>query len=71
MEIIFILSGENETLPKAEVTASLETENVSFNIKYHQNGILIIEIANEDSEVIDIIGKVSFSPDKMKIISID
>lgn len=57
MEIIFILSGENETLPKAEVTASLETENVSFNIKYHQNGILIIEIADEDSAVIDIIGK--------------
>ncbi len=57
MEIIFILSGENETLPKAEVTASLEAENVSFNIKYHQNGILIIEIADEDSGVIDIIGK--------------
>ncbi|MEL7671567.1 TIGR01177 family methyltransferase [Methanobacterium sp.] len=57
MEIIFILSGENETLPKAEVTASLETENVSFNIKYHQNGILIIEIADENSAVIDIIGK--------------
>ncbi|WP_424356225.1 TIGR01177 family methyltransferase [Methanobacterium sp. MBAC-LM] len=57
MEIIFILSGENETLPKAEVTASLETENVSFNIKYHQNGILIIEIADEDSAVIEVIGK--------------
>lgn len=57
MEIIFILSGENETLPKAEVTASLETENVSFNIKYHQNRILIIEIADENSAVIDIIGK--------------
>lgn len=57
MEIIFILSGENETLPKAEVTASLETENVSFNIKYHQDGILILEIADEDSQIIDIIGK--------------
>ena len=57
MEIIFILSGENETLPKAEVTASLEAENVSFNIKYHQDGILIIEIADEDAAVIDIIGK--------------
>ncbi|MGB9979928.1 TIGR01177 family methyltransferase [Methanobacterium sp.] len=57
MEIIFILSGENETLPKAEVTASLEAENVSFKTKYHQDGILIIEIADEDSAVIDIIGK--------------
>lgn len=57
MEIIFILSGENETLPKAEITASLEAENVSFNTKHHQDGILIIEIADEDSAVIDIIGK--------------
>ncbi len=57
MEIIFILSGENETLPKAEITASLEAENVSFNIKYHQNGILILEIADKDSAVIDILGK--------------
>jgi tRNA (guanine10-N2)-dimethyltransferase len=57
MEIIFILSGENETLPKAEVTAGLEAENVSFNIKYHQNGILILEIADEDSNIIDTIGK--------------
>lgn len=57
MEIIFILSGENETLPKAEITASLEAENVSFNIKYHQDGILILEIADEYSAVIDTIGK--------------
>ena len=57
MEIIFILSGENETLPKAEVISSLEAENVSFNVKYHKNGILILEIADEDSEIIDIIGK--------------
>lgn len=57
MEIIFILSGENETLPQAEVTASLEAENTPFNIKYHRNGILILEIADEDSEIIDTIGK--------------
>lgn len=57
MEIIFILSGENKTLPKAEVIASLEAENVSFNVKYHQNGILILEIVEEDSKIIDIIGK--------------
>lgn len=57
MEMIFVLSGENETLPKAEITASLEAENVLYNIKYHQNGILILEIADEDSAVIDTIGK--------------
>ena len=69
MEIIFILSGENETLPKAEVTASLEAENVLFNIKYHENGILIIEIADEDSEVIDIIGeKVAYTHEICKLL---
>lgn len=57
MEIIFILSLENETLPKAEITASLEAENTSFNIKYHQDGILILEIADKDSKIIDTIGK--------------
>lgn len=69
MEIIFILSGENETLPKAEVTASLEAENVSFNIKYHQDGILIIEIADEHSAVIDTIGKkVAYTHEVCKLL---
>ena len=57
MEIIFILSGENETLPQAEIIASLEAESVSFNIAYNQDGILILEIAEEDSKIIDTIGK--------------
>ncbi len=57
MEIIFILSGENETLPKAEIVASLEAENVSYNIKYHKNGILILEISDEDFNIIEVIGK--------------
>ena len=57
MEIIFILSGEHETLPKAEITACFQSENVSFREKYHDQGILIIEIDDNDAHIIDIIGK--------------
>lgn len=57
MEIIFILSGEHNTLPKAEITACLEAENASFTEKYHDQGILILEIPDEESLIIDIIGK--------------
>lgn len=57
MEIIFVLSGEHETLPKAEITACLEAENTSFNIKYHNEGILILEIPDEELDIINILGK--------------
>ncbi|WP_414468419.1 TIGR01177 family methyltransferase [Methanobacterium sp. ACI-7] len=57
MEIIFILSGEHETLPKAEITACLEAENASFTVKYHNEGILIIEIPDEETRMIHILGK--------------
>jgi tRNA (guanine10-N2)-dimethyltransferase len=57
MEIIFILSGEHETLPKAEVSASLEAEEVDFKIKFHEKGVLILEINEKDYKIIDIIGR--------------
>ncbi|MGF7118714.1 TIGR01177 family methyltransferase [Methanobacterium oryzae] len=57
MEIIFILSGEHETLPKAEITACLEAKNISFNVKYHNEGILILEIQDDESDIINILGK--------------
>jgi tRNA (guanine10-N2)-dimethyltransferase len=57
MEIIFILSGEHETLPKAEITATLEAENTSFNVKYHDEGILILEIPDDKFDIINILGK--------------
>ena len=57
MEIIFILSGEHETLPKAEVIASLEAEDVDFKIKFHEKCVLILEINEKDYKIIDIIGR--------------
>lgn len=57
MEIIFILSGEHKTLPGSEVTACLEAEKVDFNIKFHDKGILILEISEKDYNLINTIGK--------------
>ncbi len=57
MEILFILSGEHDTLPRAEITASLEALDTSYSIKYDSRRILILEIPDEDGEVIDILGE--------------
>ncbi|MBI5680443.1 MAG: TIGR01177 family methyltransferase [Methanobacterium sp.] len=57
MEIIFILSGEHETLPKAEISACLKAENISFKTKYYNEGILILKIAEKDYKIIDALGK--------------
>jgi len=57
LEIIFLLSGENETLPKAEINASLEAENASFKVKYHDQGILTVEIPDEELNIIHELGK--------------
>ena len=32
VKLFFLLSGENETLPYAELTAILEAENINFSI---------------------------------------
>lgn len=43
---IFELSGEHESLPKAEVLACLESENTEFVIKEEDQGILIIDVGD-------------------------
>ncbi|MGZ7119813.1 MAG: DNA methyltransferase, partial [Methanobacterium sp.] len=57
MEIIFILSGEHETLPKAEITASLEALNTSFSSIYDHDRVLILDIPDDATEVIETLGK--------------
>lgn len=57
MEIALILSGENETLPKAEAIACLEAEGSPFKVKYHCGSLLIIQIPDELSSIIPVIGK--------------
>jgi len=43
MLIAFELSGEHETLPKAEVLACLRAHNIRYEEKEHTDGILVIE----------------------------
>ncbi len=57
MEITFILSGEHETLPRAEINACLEVEKTSFTERYNNKGILVLEIPDEESNIVDILGK--------------
>lgn len=69
MEILFILSGEHETLPTAEIIACLETEKTSFTVKHENKGILILEIPEEESKIIDSIGKrIAYTHEVCKIL---
>jgi len=69
MKFVFILSGEHEKLPKAEITASLEAENADFTVIIHNKGILMLEIPDEESDVIDKIGKkIAYTHEICKLI---
>ncbi|MBM4240254.1 MAG: TIGR01177 family methyltransferase [Euryarchaeota archaeon] len=57
MELLLILSREHDTLPKAEVIAVLESERVHFEIKCEYNGILVLNIADRDDWIINILAK--------------
>jgi tRNA (guanine10-N2)-dimethyltransferase len=57
MEIIFTLSKEHPTLPKAEVKSVLTAESIPFDMKQESNGVLIIEIPDEYLKSIETIGK--------------
>jgi len=53
MEIAFILSLEHPTLPKAELKAVFEAENLPFIIKEEFDGFLILEIPEESCRYCD------------------
>jgi tRNA (guanine10-N2)-dimethyltransferase len=57
MEIVLIMSQEHETLPKAEIEAVLKAENVPFKIRDLYDGVLILDIPDECSESLKIVGK--------------
>ncbi|MDO5826011.1 MAG: hypothetical protein BZ137_07450 [Methanosphaera sp. rholeuAM130] len=49
MEITVILSQENETLPKAELTARMETLGIAYTILEEYPGVIVLEVdADED-----------------------
>lgn len=44
MQLIFELSGEHETLPTAEVLASLEAEQIKFNVIEQSDRLLLVSL---------------------------
>jgi tRNA (guanine10-N2)-dimethyltransferase len=69
MEIVFILSGEHKTLPKAEIIACLQAEDISYKIKFHEMGILILKIPDKYSKIIETIGnRIAYTNEVCKLI---
>jgi tRNA (guanine10-N2)-dimethyltransferase len=56
MEIVLIMSQEHKTLPKAEIKAVLKAENIPFMINDVYDGVLIIDMPEECSESLKLIG---------------
>ncbi|MFW9935039.1 MAG: THUMP domain-containing protein [Candidatus Thorarchaeota archaeon] len=48
---LFILSGEHDTLPQAELCAILESEGFSYSIKGHGKRILLMEVDSEAARI--------------------
>jgi len=58
MQLAFELSGEHETLPKAEVLACLEALNVAYEERMFSDGILVIDAPlSPESELFDVLSK--------------
>lgn len=50
MEIIFLMSKEHPTLPKAEIEAVLNSENIQYKILSQDIGILFLNVPDEHSD---------------------
>ena len=55
MEITIILSQENETLPKAELIARMETLNIGYDILGEYPGVIILDV-DADRTMVDKLG---------------
>ncbi|MDI6885447.1 MAG: methyltransferase domain-containing protein [archaeon] len=58
MQLAFELSGEHETLPKAEVLACLQALNVVYEERMFSDGILVIDAQlSSESELLDVLSQ--------------
>ena len=58
MQLAFELSGEHETLPKAEVFACLETLNIAYEERLFSDGILVIDAPlSPESELLEVLSR--------------
>ncbi len=69
MEIVFIISQEHQTLPRAEIEAVLRAEEIPFNFKNQYEGILVFEVANEYEKSMERVGKrLSYTHELCKLL---
>lgn len=69
MEIVLIMSQEHLTLPKAEIEAVFKAENVPYNIINQYDGVLIIDVPDDNLKSIEEIGKrLSYTHEICKIL---
>ena len=55
----FLLSGEHETLPKAELRAILEAEKIEYHVIKDMDQVVLIETANSPEKIVKIIKRAS------------
>jgi tRNA (guanine10-N2)-dimethyltransferase len=69
MEIVFIMSQEHQTLPRAEIDAVLRAEKIVFSFKNQYDGILMLEIDNEHINAMEKVGKrLSYTHELCKLV---
>ena len=58
MQLAFELSGEHETLPKAEVLACIRTLKIAYEERFFSDGILVIDAPlSPERELLDVLSK--------------
>ncbi|OYT59418.1 MAG: hypothetical protein B6U75_03860 [Desulfurococcales archaeon ex4484_217_1] len=59
LKYYFLLSGEHETLPKAELRAILEAENIKYRVIKNLDQVVLIEAINSPKKIAKIIERAS------------
>ncbi|NYB51177.1 MAG: TIGR01177 family methyltransferase [Methanobacteriaceae archaeon] len=69
MEIALILSKEHPTLPLAEVVAVLQCEGIDYRIKAEKEGLLILDLKEENSDHLKkIITRLSYTHEVFQVL---
>lgn len=61
MRYLFELSKEHKTVPKAEILASLQSENINYNIFESNEDVLIIETASKENKFMELSNRLSYT----------
>lgn len=61
MKYLFELSKEHRTLPRAEILACLQAEEIDYKIKQSNEDVLIIEVDSKKDEISKLSNRLSFT----------